>query len=192
MAPGVPSRYRAKGSHLIQAEAWFDKQFGAGKFNQQYCEAAHTSSLVLLPGSWYDVEPLTAVVGAAATRLGRPLEDVAQEIARLNALHDLTTMYRVFLRLASPVFTLRHTPRLWSTYVEFGAARALVNEPGHYIGEGSGIPGHLLDWVCGSWRGFIPAAIEVAGGKSVIGKIISRGVGTDGQSTLQCEVKYET
>jgi hypothetical protein len=189
MAPGS---YRAKGSHLIQAEAWFDKQHGAGTFKKHYCDAAGTSSLVLLPGTWYDVEPLTVAVAWAATRLGRTLEDVALEIARLNAMHDLTTIYRVFLRLASPVLTLRQTPRLWSTYVAFGTARALVNESGHYVGEGSGIPAHLLDWVCGSWRGFIPAAIEVAGGKDVIGKIISRGSGVDGLCTLQCEVKYRT
>jgi hypothetical protein len=102
-------------------------------------------------------------------------------------------MYRFFLRIATPQRVMGFTPRLWSTYVAFGAAKALVNEPGHYIGECAGIPKRLLEWSSGAWRGFVPTAIEVAGGKDVRGKI--RGTWPTPVADLwrlECEITYRT
>ena len=182
--------WKTKGSHLIQARGWIDEALGEGAFRKLVDEIAAPISPVLLPGTWYDVEGLVRVLATAALKLGRSVEDITAEIARRNALADLTTIYRIFLRIAAPARVLGQAPRLWSTYVAFGDARAVVNEPGHFIGEGSGIPTHLLDWTCGAWRGFLPAAVELAGGKSAIGKIVSRDTGADGLARLRYELNY--
>jgi hypothetical protein len=182
--------YHTKGSHLVQAEAWIDARLGAGTFKRLLAEASGEPVGLLLPGHWYDVEPLHRVLQKVSERVGQSVEDITMGIARENALHDLTSIYRIFLRIVNPVRLLGQTPRLWSTYCDFGHAEAVVNDAGHYEAEGSGFPMHLLDWVCGGWRGFIPAAIELAGGKDVVGKILSRGAGVGGEGRLRLEARY--
>jgi hypothetical protein len=184
--------YRTKGSHLIQAEAWTDARLGTGTFKKLLGEVTGEPVGLLLPGAWYDVEPFNTMLGTLSEKVGQSVEDISMGMARANALHDLTTICRIFLRFATPHRVLSQTPRLWSTYVAFGDAQAILNEPGHYIGEGTGIPPHLLDWVCGAWRGFIPAAIEVAGGKEVVGRIMLRDRGSDGEARLRLDVHYRT
>ena len=126
------------------------------------------------------------------------LEDITVEITRLNALEDLTSMYRFFLRIAAPQRVMGFTPRLWGTYVAFGEARAVTNEPGYYVGECTGIPHRLLEWTCGAWRGFVPTAIELSGGKDVRGTIrgtwpMDRVQGGAGDLyRLELEVRYRT
>jgi hypothetical protein len=126
----------------------------------------------------------------AGAQLGMSVEDITTDIARRSAFADLTTLYRVFLRILQPQRVAGFTPQLWSLYVSFGKARMLVNEPGRCVGEGSALPEELLDWACGGWRGFLPAGIEVAGGKNVRGKIVDRKTGPDGLCTLRFECTY--
>jgi hypothetical protein len=177
--------YRTKGSHLIQAEAWTDERLGAGAFKKLLGEVTGEPVGLLLPGAWYDVEPFNR----CSTR-SRRTSGSRSKTSRWAWL--ARTRCRIFLRFATPHRVLSQTPRLWSTYVAFGDAQAILNEPGHYIGEGTGIPPHLLDWVCGAWRGFIPAAVEVAGGKEVVGRIILRDRGSDGEARLRLDVHYRT
>jgi hypothetical protein len=82
------------------------------------------------------------------------------------------------------------TPQLWSNYVSFGDAVALKNEPTHYLGRCTGIPERLLDWSSGAWRGFVPTAIELAGGKNVRGAISRTWSEPGGLCGLECEVRY--
>ena len=147
------------------------------------------SQELLLPGAWYEVTPLVEALTVAAGKLQLDLEEVTMAIARANALEDLTTIYRVFLRVAAPVRVMSFTPRLWSNYVAFGDAVALKNEPGDYLGRCTGIPEHLLSWSAGAWRGFVPTAIELAGGKNVRGTITRRWQ-EGGAYALECGVRY--
>jgi hypothetical protein len=187
--------YKVKGSHVVMAAQWVDQRLGAGTFKKLVGSADPEYQSVLLPVAWYNVDPLNEALQQVAVELKTSVGDMTMEIARLNALKDLTTMYRIFLKIAAPVRVMGFTPRLWSTYVRFGEAKAIKNDPGHYLGECTGIPKRLLDWTGGAWRGFVPAAIELAGGRDVRGVITGtwpegRLEGTDESYKLQCEVRY--
>ena len=187
------NKYRCKGSHVIVAQKWVDERLGPGAFKALVKDAGDVWRGMYLPMTWFDVFPLNNALIVVAHKLNRSLEDVTMEITRLNALEDLTSMYRFFLRIAAPQRVMSFTPRLWSTYVEFGVATAIKNEPGHYVGECTGIPERLLQWSCGAWRGFVPTAIELAGGKNVRGTI--RGTWRMNQGDLhrlECEILYST
>jgi hypothetical protein len=179
--------YKTKGTHLLAAQQWVDQRLGAGTFAELF---QLTPGRSLLPNVWYEVDPLVRALSTVAKRVDRPLEEIVMEIAARNARDDLRSVYRIFLRIAAPVRLMAWTPQLWSTYVRFGVARALHNEKGHYLGECSGVPTRLLDWVCGAWRGFVPTAIEVAGGKEARASIVGRWPQGGDLHRLQCEIHY--
>jgi hypothetical protein len=171
------------------ANKWVDERLGAGTFKRLVQDYGDPWNGILLPVTWYDVDPLQSALAVAAQMMARSLQDLTMDIAGENARNDLTTIYRIFMRIAAPQRVMSNTPKLWSTYVKFGDARAITNETGHYIGECTGIPRNFLDWTCGAWRGFVPTAIELAGGKNVQGKIL--GTWPDGDlNRLQLEVRY--
>lgn len=179
-----------KGSHIVAASRWVDQQLGPGTF-LSLTDRYGDNWRILLPMAWYEVELLQQALDLAGRRLGRSVEDMTTEIATLNAETDLRSLYKVFLRVAKPQLVLTQTPRLWTTYVKFGSARAVHNEQGHYIGQGEGFDERLLGWGCGCWRGFIPATIIVAGGRVTAANITKKWRERNGTFSVQFEVKYD-
>lgn len=191
----MASAYKCKGSHVRMAAQWIDARLGPGTFKQLVAAAGDPEyQTVLMPVAWYNVDPLNLALQQASPKLGLSVEEMTMAITRRNAFADLTTMYRLFMRIAAPVRVMSFTPRLWSTYVHFGDAVAVKNDNGHYIGSCIGIPSHLMEWSRGAWLGFVPAAIELAGGREVKGKIAgtwpSGNNGHEALYKLHCEVQY--
>jgi len=179
-----------KGSHIVAASRWVDQQLGAGTF-LSLTQHAGDNWKILLPMAWYEIDTLRDALEVAGKHLDRSIEDVTTEIATLNAETDLRSLYRVFLRVAQPQIVLSQTPRLWTTYVKFGSARAVQNEKGHYVGQGEGFDEKLLGWACGCWRGFIPATIIVAGGRVTDASITKKWRERNGTFSVQFQVKYD-
>jgi hypothetical protein len=189
MATATPV-YQIKGSYFIQAKQWIDEKLGEGSFRRLMVEAGAQRADTLLPGTWYDVLPLAQALAKASAQLKMPMEDLSTDIARRTAKNDLTTLYKIFLRVAAPQRVLSALPRLWATYVEFGEARILSNDPGLFVGEGVGFPAAVLDWACGCFRGFLPTAVEIAGGKDAVCKILERRPEAKDQYAIRFEVRY--
>jgi hypothetical protein len=185
----MPEQRTVKGSHIMQAQEWIDARLGPNTF-KELTRVGGDRWGVVLPMAWYEVDLLNRVLGEASKRAGISVEDMTAEIARMNAEKDLTSIYRFFLRVAQPQRVLAYTPRLWRTYVSFGDAHAIKNERGHYIGRGDGLTAELVDWACGCWRGFIPATIEVSGGRHPKGRIVDRWRESGGSYSVQFEVTY--
>ena len=93
--------YKIKGSHVVQAAQWVDERLGPGTFKKFAGTADPEYQSVLLPVAWYNADPLNEVLQKVAPELKRTVEDMTMEIARLNALKDLTTMYRCSSTAAS-------------------------------------------------------------------------------------------
>jgi hypothetical protein len=183
--------YKTKGTHVLQARIWVDERLGAGMFNKLAAESGDAWPTVLLPASWYDVEPLVKLLTIVSARTRISLENITTEITARNARNDLTSVYRAFLRVAGPHLTMNATAKLWSTYVAFGEAKKIQNDPGFYLAECRGIPRHLLSWACGAWKGFVPTAIEVSGGKRCVSEIVFRRREPDSDLwMIQFSVKY--
>ncbi len=175
------------------ARKWVDERLGEGAFMKKVAEVQNDWPKVLLPGSWYNVFPLEFAVADAARQVRMSMEDACADIAARNARTDLTTVYRAFLRVAGPHMIMNATSALWRNYVAFADAKKVKNDFGMFIGECYQVPNKLLDWACGCWRGFVPTAIELAGGKNCRGRILERGPdGTSNEfSWLRCEVTYQ-
>jgi hypothetical protein len=185
------SERKVKGSHLIQARALIDGRLGTGSYERL---AAGGNSLVagtLLPGSWYEVAPFVSVLRAVTGELGMDLELLSSEIARRNALTDLTSIYRVFLRTAEPHQLLQLLPQMWRTYVSFADARVQQNDSGHFVGQCEGLPRELLPWAGGCFIGFLPAALELCGCRTSSARVLRTARQPDETYFLQVELIYQ-
>jgi hypothetical protein len=178
-----------KGSHVLQVKAWIDRHLGTDLFGELTKHAGEHWA-VILPVAWYEVDVVNEVMHQASQRSGISVEEISTEVCQLNAERDLTSIYRIFLRVAQPQRVLDQTPKLWRTYVSFAEARAIRNDKGHYVGQGDGYSEELVDWACGCWLGFIPTTIRLAGGKSPRSRIVRKWRGSDGTFSVQLEVLY--
>lgn len=144
----------------------------------------------MLPGAWYDANVLARVIHDAATQAGERPAGLAARIARRNAERDLTSIYRVFLRDASPHRLLALLPQLWRNYVAFADSRVIRNDPGHFVGHCVGVPSRLREWAEGFWLGFLPTAIQLAGGKNAQGRALGASAIDPGGRLYRMELEF--
>lgn len=182
--------YTVKGTHIMASRTWVDARLGEGTFDKLGEEFEVTWSKIL-PSGWYDIYSLMRIMEHATKKLGVTIFDACVEIARRNAEEDLKTIYRAFLRLAGAKGLLNATPTLWRNYVAFGTVEKIKNEPGLHIAIGRGIPLPLLEWAGACWHGFIPTAVEVAGGKNPQLEIVESGLDPNAAQPGDCFVKIE-
>lgn len=168
-----------KGTHAIQVRNWVESRRGPEAFVALLRQhGANAYNRDLLVGGWYDAGQLLSVIEAAAAAEGVSTESAVEEIARNNAQSDLTTVYRVFLKILSPQPVLAFLPRIWRQYFRFGMVEILDNQPGRISFVTHGIHTRFLPWVRGGWRGFLPETIRVSGGrKPKIIKLYNQGAG---------------
>lgn len=187
--------YTVKGTHVIATKAWVDQRCGTGFFERTWKSGSADYPTSILAASKHDVYAVNRVMCAAAKQLNMSVEEVATKIAESNARKDLNTVYQAFLKAARPQLMLNATPLLWRTYVSFGEAVKITNEQGHYVGEGRRLPEELLGWSRGCWLGFIPTAIELAGGRIRSSSITlcrrHEDPAHQGHFRLQLEVHYD-
>jgi hypothetical protein len=182
--------HAAKGSHITQVKKFVDAHLSTGTFARFALRAGGDETWdIVSVNAWYDAFVLQRVLEAVSREMSRSVVSIATEVARANALADLTSIYRMFMRIAQPQRMLYFTPQLWRNYVSFGDSRAIRNDPGAYVGETKGVPVSLLDWVCGNWLGFIPAGIELAGGVIRRAEITERAEAGD-QSRVAITIDY--
>ncbi len=165
-ATAASLRYLAKGTHVVQAAELIDERLGEGTFNT-LVRAAGGQWGHVLPSLWYDLDVLLKVLSDAAPLMGKDVETLTREIATRNARHDLTSVYRVFLRILRPTIVLGFVPRIWETYFRFGSIRVVVNGRGRFELVCHGIPERYLAWHRGGCLGFLRETILIAGGAEV-------------------------
>ena len=160
-------------------QAVLDRRLGAGAF-KRLATATGASWGIPLANGLYDAEELCRLTTAAATELGSTQLELFTSSSEHNARHDLPTIHRIVLRVITPQLLLARGARFWRSYTAFGETRVLSNERGDFKGITDGVPAQLKDFVEGAWRGFAPAAVELAGGKSprVVDARWSRGPST--------------
>jgi hypothetical protein len=157
--------YQTKGTTILSMQAVLDGRLGAGAF-KRLATATGASWGIPLANGLYDAEELCRLTTAAATELGTTQLELFTASSEHNARHDLPTIHRIVLRVITPQLLLARGARFWRSYTAFGETRVLSNERGDFKGITDGIPAQLKDFVEGAWRGFAPAAVELAGGKS--------------------------
>ena len=75
----------------------------------------------IIPMGWYDILVYDRVNRAFFEVLGGEDLAVLEELGRYSAEHDLTTIHRIFLRVANPAYVLEKSAEFWRRYQTSGA-----------------------------------------------------------------------
>jgi predicted hydrocarbon binding protein len=118
--------------------------------------------------AWYPYEPFVALLRGIDARLGTGDLTYCEQIGRAAANADLSTVFKVFVRMASPSWLIRACPRVWSRYYEAGSMRATAWEPEETVVVIEDFPG-IDPAHCWLMRGWMIGALEVVGGQVLPG-----------------------
>ncbi len=120
-----------------------------------------------LAASTYDVLPIVPFGMTAARLSGMTYPEFVRGGAAFSAKRDMSGVYRVFLKLASPAAVVKRLPRILLQYFDFGSIE------GRFVGEHAyeavtrGMPQTLSVWSASVAHGFLPVVLEAAGARDV-------------------------
>jgi hypothetical protein len=100
-----------------------------------------------LAATFYDVLPIVPLVRLGARLEGLTMSAFVDRISRDQALTDISGVYRLLLRVASPEMVAKRLPRLTAQYFNFGIVEdeGLV-APGKVRMVRRGLPEEIIDW----------------------------------------------
>jgi hypothetical protein len=182
--------FNIKGTATVTTRDWLDERLGSGWFAKTVREKDPKWPERLLPGDWYALRPQMHAWRKAVPQVQGhdSVESMLEVVAGLTAEKDLTGLHRAFLWAANPRMFLFAVPRIWTTYCRFGKVEVVENLPSRFTAHVHTIPADLMDWVAGSFRGFLPPALLLAGGKDPVASIRER---RRSRSTDTWEMIYE-
>jgi hypothetical protein len=138
-----------------------------------------------LPMAWIPARHFVALIETAARVVWGGDPDPATEIARRALANDLGTLYRIFIRLASPNFVLERAGKIYATFTRNnGALRVIRSGKGWAEMTFEGIAERSpVTWAYN--RGALLGTIDATGLKN--GKVvITSGGGDNPDAIMMC------
>ncbi len=120
-----------------------------------------------LRSSWYPLDLLVDLSRTIDKVCGHGDGKLYRTMAGQVAEDDLSTVYKVFFKLASPGFIIEKAAQVWRQYYDSGEMVVLERQPGHAIME-------LRDFDspnavhCEMAAGWMERSIAMSGGKDVV------------------------
>ena len=114
---------KTRGTVLVALKDFVREQFGDDGWERLLDTLDDADRLqVELPTSisWYDIELVFRALGALDEVLGAGDLGVVERFGRFEAERDLTTIQRVFLRMASPAWVVEKVGQYWRRFADFG------------------------------------------------------------------------
>lgn len=170
LPPGT-SPFHIKGGGFLGHLAWVDSSYPGGRSAFLSALSPQMRSYfetMFLAQSWYDLLALASAGHVCSKALGMRFRAFIAMRSRHQAQLDLTGMYRMLLKLASPRMVASRIPKVMAQYLDFGTARIVREEPTAVIFDIAGVPVILVDWMSGVYEGFIDVIITSAGGTTPV------------------------
>jgi hypothetical protein len=124
------------------------------------------ASQVFLPVGWYDVLPIQAMCVAIAAVEGLPFNESVRSRAVIVAHRDMSGMYKLLLRVATPDLVLDRLQRAALRYFDFGRVELLEARKGRSEARITGFPGMVTPWFAAMISGYAPEVLKAAGATS--------------------------
>lgn len=175
---------RARGVNFIYAKEYILKthgeEFWKTLISKLPADTAKLWTSPLLSLSNYPFKEFKLMVYALNKELN---SDDIQNTAALYAFiadRSLNTLYKVFFRMANPSFVLKNYPKLWDRFFTSGEVTVPVAEKNTAQIKFK-LPEMFLDWLPGACYGFSKKAVEMAGGRDMKMKEMSKKMLDDGE-----------
>ncbi len=112
--------------------------------------------------SWYSLEVLVAENEAIEKAIG---VGEVRAATIFTAEYDLNTVYKMFMRIASPSFVIGKVAQLWRQYYDVGELVVLTNRPGYLELELRDFP-IQKDLYCTALCGYMQKTVELTNCKN--------------------------
>jgi hypothetical protein len=155
---------RVKGSNFVTMRAFAEKHGVADALRASLTPDARTAFDEALAIGWYDAPAFVEVLHALGPALGKPGAEVMRELGYFSVERDMTTVHRVFFRLANPAFVLEKPTQYWSRFHDRGEWRVERLGPSQVRADlvGCGIVDTLF---CENVLAYIARMFELVGAK---------------------------
>ena len=166
----VPREAMAKGVNFVNVRAFAEERFaplGGWSALQDALEDEDRAAIGgTLAVGWYPLSLYARLLRKLDATFGVGDLSMAYDLGLFAAEHDLNTLHRAFMRLATPTFLLQKSADFWHRYYDSG--RWVIERPGskHAIG-------HLEGWgeadpvLCREVRGYLTRTFELTGARQV-------------------------
>ncbi len=173
---------KVKGSALRSSVAFLQDRLGAEGFRRvlEKMDPGDRSILEnpILQSNWYEFSLMLRLMEAATPLLPHPgARSLPWELGRFSAEHGLTTLYRVFFKVADPGFIIRKASQVFSNYYDTGTMEmvSLENKVAVLRLTGFDQPGTVF---CERLQGWMERTLEMSGAKTIVmshPKCLARG-----------------
>jgi len=163
---------QVKGSALTSTLRFARERFGENGLREVLArldpeDRARVEAGVLV-SSWYPFRLMLSVMRETHAVYGASLPHLYREMGRASADYSLTTIYKIFVRIGSPQFTLGKAARVFQSYYDTGTMEAIVNERGHTVLELRDF-GEPAPEFCERLMGWLERTLELTGGRDLKG-----------------------
>lgn len=161
------SPFRTKGTSYIGLVTRFDRDLPGGFPSVleriEDPKAAAFLGQSFLASSTYDILPLLDAGQVGARLGGKIYRSFVREGAAYQADRDMSGVYRMLLRIATPGLVVERIPRVLMQYLDFGKMTGALTDEYRYEGMLTGIPKPVCPWIHSVLEGFTPVVMAKAG-----------------------------
>jgi len=120
----------------------------------------------ILMSDWYRAEILFGLMHAMTGETSEKPEDLFIRLGRQSCEDGLNTIYKIFFKVGTTSFILKHVAQVWNNYYDEGKMLLLDSTPmtAHLRLEGAHLPDAAM---CIRVSGWMMRAVELSGGKNV-------------------------
>jgi hypothetical protein len=126
-----------KGNAVLGVVRFVERTYGADGLARLTAELPDSDQAVLrgilLPGGWYPIGLWNRLGDRQVQIFGSGNADSFRPVAEFIASSDLSSIYKVLLKVATPEMILWRTPSLWERYFNVGRAEPQEEEPNKFV-----------------------------------------------------------
>jgi len=161
---------RVKGTAVISSLAYLKERLGAEKYTQIFSglsvEAQAALGSTILPSNWYEFSHLLELMKRAEVHLPRGAKSMAWEMGRYSAESGLSTVYKIFFRVADVSFILKKTAQVFSNYYDSGTMETVSITDKSALVSLRGFDQPSVHF-CDRLLGWMERTVEMTGAKNV-------------------------
>jgi len=161
---------RTKGVGFVNVRTFVAERFGDGAWNAMLARLSREDRgelMAILPVGWYSLELYARLIRALDEVHGYGDLALVVQLGRFEAERDLTTIHRVFLRLANPAYVVEKSGEYWRRFHDTGTWTLTRESDSHITGtlDEWGYVDHAL---CRELVGYMGRCLELVGAKNVL------------------------
>ena len=168
-AVGTQDTAKTKGVGFTNVKSFVGKRFGTQAWTDVLSHLSKQDRAELesaVPVGWYSLSLYARLINEIERVHGTGDLTLVEQLGAYEAEHDLTTIHRVFLRMANPAFILEQMGNYWKRFHDTGEweiSRLTDKRAVAYLRGW----GHVDPALCRELAGYMRRSFELAGASSV-------------------------